>query len=254
MENTSWNFNDVKEKFPVIIDCDHEAKAYYIKWHDQLALEAWLGTEEDEDSMLAKLRGQCLRIALQLHAMDAVLDGKQIDDPVSLDVMQRACEFSDWLKAHQRAAWRMLKGAASMPTGRELRVCEAIVTLESEIVNGFLPTARIVETVNGSIEERYRMISDSVGKTCSKLGLENSRTEKQKGWVVAPEDIARFRELLEQPGIGGRRGRSEDHPAPYICQNSPAYPADVAGPAGEPTQTDPNSPAEAALVADVEVF
>ncbi|WP_031385783.1 DUF3987 domain-containing protein [Desulfonatronum thiodismutans] len=209
---TILDFNDTKEREqqPLVIDCDREAKEYYIKWHDQLALEAWLGTEEDEDSMLAKLRGQCLRIALQLHAMDAILDEKAIDAPLSLDVMTRACGLADWLKAHQRHAWKMLKGAAAMPTGRELRVCEAIVALESEIVKGFLPTARIVETVNGSTDERFHMTPEAVGKVCSKLGLEGARTGQQKGWSVSPDDIARFMKFLETTGTTGKPGKSEE--------------------------------------------
>jgi hypothetical protein len=192
--------NNTGQEYPIIIDCDREAKSYYIKWHDKLALEAWLGPEDNEDSLLAKLRGQCLRIALQLHLTDAILDEKPIEAPVSLDVMQRACELSDWLKSHQRYAWQMLKGAAAMPTGKELRVAQAVVALESEIENSFIATARIVEAVNATTKAPFRLAPGTVGKTCSRLGLEQSRTRTSKGWSIGPDDLVRLRELLE-PGV-----------------------------------------------------
>ncbi len=186
-----------EDKKPLIIPCSQEAKIVFIPWHDQQATEALLGVEEDEDSLLHKIRAQCLRLALGLHCVDAILDGKPINAPVSADVMIRACALATWLKEHSKAVWGILKGVSTQATGKEYRVGTALLALVDKITNGMLPTALIVERVNQGQDKRFHMSAKAVGKACAKLGLEKQGTREARGWTVTPDDVARLMELLK---------------------------------------------------------
>lgn len=188
---------DEEEDLRNMIDCTNEAREHFAKWHDDLETEKWLGEDDSEDSMLSKLRGQCLRLALHLHLVDCILDRKDNMTPLSIQTMQRACLLTDWIKAHARAAWNILKGSAALPTGQEIRVGKAILALVDQIKDGLLLTSLITAQANKGLEKRFHLSARAVGKTCSKLGLEKKDSGKDRGWTVTPEDVARLKTILE---------------------------------------------------------
>ena len=51
---------------PKYLGVKQEAKALYVAWHDRLAMEAWMGTDGDDNSVLSKLRDQWLADCLDL--------------------------------------------------------------------------------------------------------------------------------------------------------------------------------------------
>lgn len=181
------------------IPCSFEAKKKYIEWHNEQAIEAWLGTEGDDESMLHKIRAQCLRIALGLHCVDAILNNKNIDDPVSADVMQRACDLTDWLKAHAKIVWSFLSEKSCIPTSREVRVASAVLDLVDQIKDAMLPTNMIVEKVNENHQKHFHLSPDIVGKTLKSLGLTNARNTRCRGWEVNTGILDKLRSLANNP-------------------------------------------------------
>ena len=180
---------------PVIIGVDGAAKRLYRAWHDRLAMEAWMGTDDDSDSLLSKLRGQCLRLALILHEMHAAILERDDRTPVEEETMAGAIALSDWLREHQGHAWKLIGSAGQVVESAPLdvRVAAAIVSLEGEIQGGRMPTAKVAEKVNAGLDPSLLVDVRAVGKACSRLGLTMVKTNGPRMIEVFPHVLTRMR-------------------------------------------------------------
>ncbi|WP_043635227.1 DUF3987 domain-containing protein [Desulfovibrio sp. TomC] len=180
---------------PVIIGVDGAAKRLYRAWHDRLAMEAWMGPDDDSDSLLSKLRGQCLRLALILHEMHAAILERDDRAPVEEETMAGAIALSDWLREHQGHAWKLIGSAGQVVESAPLdvRVATAIVSLEGEIQGGRLPTAKVAEKVNAGLDPSLLVDVRAVGKACSRLGLTMVKTNGPRMIEVFPHVLTRMR-------------------------------------------------------------
>jgi hypothetical protein len=186
-----------EEGEPVIIGVSREAKVVYENWFNEQVLEPWKNLEASVyEAVLAKLRGQCLRIALVLHCLEAVDTGGPDVSPVSLETMERAITLASFFKAHQRNAWQSIvnqdKVAELPPLPRQ--VARAILALEGKIVGGMLATAEITNLVNQGLDERFCVSPDTVGKTAGMLKLVTDKLPDRSGcgFRIKPEDLQRL--------------------------------------------------------------
>lgn len=197
---------DGKSKY---IGVTKEAKAIYIAWHDALSREAWLSMDDSETGLLSKVRAQGLRICLLLHIIEKIMMGEDEMDAVLPDTMIRALTLMDWLRAHTQATWKMLKQKAQAPTGQDVRVAQAILSIEDQIEGGWLSTNAITDQTNKGQDEKFHLQSDKVGRICSSLGLKGKRRrvclnpgqkKKEKkmarGVLITPDDLNRLSEYL----------------------------------------------------------
>ena len=178
------------------IGVSHEAKALFIKWHDELAFESWLSNDETETSLLSKVRARGLRICLILHCLESVLNEKSEMTAISHETMARALKLMDWLRLHTQATWQMLKQKACAPTGQEVRIAEAIINIQSSIKDGWLSTRDITEQANKGQDSRFFIPSDKVGRICIALGLEKKATRTARGFLITPENLLSLSNLL----------------------------------------------------------
>jgi len=178
------------------IEVSDAAQKIFIKWHDEIAHESWFSSDETENGLLTKVRARGLRICLLIHCMDAVLDGKNEMIPVSDITMIRALKLIDWLRLQTQATWQMLKLVAQAPNGQDMRIAQAIISLQNQIKDAWLSTNDITEQVNLGQEKRFNISSNTTGRICSRLGLENKRRSSARGFLITPEDIGRMTNLL----------------------------------------------------------
>jgi hypothetical protein len=181
------------------IDVADDAKTLFREWHDNIANEGFYSADEDESSLLAKIRARGLRICLLLHCMDSVLDDADEMIPISRDTMSRALSLMDWLRIHTQATWRMLRLKAQAPTGQQIRVANAIINIEHQIKKGWLSTADITQEVNSGQQKRFHLSNINIGKICSDLGLENKATSSARGFLITSENITWLRNLSVNP-------------------------------------------------------
>jgi len=187
---------DLVEGDSKYIGVKEEAKRLYIDWHDALSREAWLCTDDSETGLISKVRAQGLRICLLLHIIEKIMDGSNEMEAVSADTMSRALVLMDWLRAHTKATWQMLKQKAQAPTGQAVRVAQAIIEIQDQIAGGWLSTQAITDQTNKGQDKRFQLQSNQVGRICTSLGLVNKPTREAKGYLVTPDDIARLSEYL----------------------------------------------------------
>jgi hypothetical protein len=169
---------------PNIVILSQEAKAVYKAWFNEQAAEPWMDFNSQQyEALSAKLRGQCARLALILHCMEACADNNRLDQPISGVTMKRAVVLSDWFKTHQRHVWQVIGNVGQITecSPLEKRVAKAILDLESEIVGGMLPTSRIAEKVNEGVEDKFQVSSLSVGKCYKKLNLKSKHLPDKTG-------------------------------------------------------------------------
>jgi len=178
------------------IEVSGKAKNIYIKWHNDLAEEAFYSSDETESGLLTKVKARGLRICLLLHCMEAILEDKSEMSPISSDTMTKALKLMDWLRVHTQATWLMLKQEAQIPTGHEMRVAQAIMFIQDQIKNGWLSTGDIAKKVNEAQNKRFHLSTIEIGKICTKLGLEKKPTSSARGFLITPEDIIRLINLL----------------------------------------------------------
>ncbi len=175
------------------IGVSKEAKQIYVQWHDRIATESWMGSADDEDSVLSKLRDQCLRLCLIIHLLEAVAGQHDDFSLVSLDTMKKAIVLADWFREHQQQAWSLIghgrkKAVEAEPLER--RVALAILDLQAEIQNGQLPVSRVVEQVN--IGSNIAIDGRVIGRSWKKLGISKSRDPKKRSIVVGRNTICRL--------------------------------------------------------------
>ena len=124
---------DSEGKKSRIIGCGTEAKALFAAWFNSLAAEPWQSLAAGQhEAASAKLRGQCLRACLILHVLQAVARGENEMESVSSATMADAITLADWVKAHQRAAWRLISKTQAEVSPVEMRVARAVTNLENQ--------------------------------------------------------------------------------------------------------------------------
>ncbi|AGW13140.1 DUF3987 domain-containing protein [Megalodesulfovibrio gigas] len=188
---------DFHEDNPLHLTLEPDAKQLFIAWHDELAREQWLGDGEDQDSLLSKLRGQCLRLALQLHCLEDVLAGRDCIGSICAATMAGAIALANWLRGHQEQCWTLLgqAGRVQDPPPLHRRVALAVLGLEGDVQGGRLPTAAIHAWVNDGLDARCQVDSRAVGKACSKIGLRSSRKMHGGGWHIDAQALTRCRAI-----------------------------------------------------------
>ena len=197
------NFDFGEDGQPEIIKVSKEAKETFIAWFDEQAREPWRDAEAAVyQAVLAKLKGQCLWVALILHCFDAAVDHRSELVVLEEGVMRRAIVLVNFFKVHQKAIWSQVirnKQALSL-NPLQKRVARAIIALEGEIENSILPTSRVAEQANSAMDERFRIETRSVGKTASSLGFYSTHTKNKKAraLVVDPEKLRKLKSILER--------------------------------------------------------
>ena len=185
------------------LDCSEEgkfigvmedAKEVFVKWHDDLAREAFY-SDEGLGGLLNKVRAQGLRICLIMHIMNSILDGKDEMRPVSRDTMIKALRLTNWLREHTQATWQMLRKEGQPATGQDVNVAQAIISFVQD-GRSWIATQDITDKVNEGLDSRYHLQSSQIGRVCSRLGLTSKRTSQAKGYMVTQEDIERLGSFL----------------------------------------------------------
>ncbi len=189
---------------PKVIRVTPEAKGLYEAWYNALAREPWVDTEAAAyEAVFAKLRGQCLRIALILHCMEANHEGISELTPVREATMQRAILLADCFKAHQKRVWQYVLNPEKVVEVSPLqnRVAAAILELAPEIKAGMLPTARITEQVNSKSDKSFHLSTDMVGKVLATLGFHPRKLPDglARGVALTEGDLNRIANLFTSP-------------------------------------------------------
>ncbi|MGO9021404.1 MAG: DUF3987 domain-containing protein [Syntrophobacteraceae bacterium] len=194
-----YSFDD--EGNPLVISVSNRAKRRYIEWFNEQATEPWRELDNAVyEALLAKLRGQCLRLCLILHCMEAVENGVSELQLVTEETMLKAIRTADCIKVHQMQVWQCVVNRTPVDEILPLQrgVVRAILDLQDEIRNGMLPTARIAAKVNEGVDEKYHASTMSVGKTTASLGFTARHLpgETTRGISITPDDIARLKPLI----------------------------------------------------------
>jgi len=221
------NFNDSGEAS--IVGVSPEAKAVYQEWYNEQVMEPWVDTSaEVYEAVLAKLRGQCLRLALILHCIEAVTRGSSELKPVSHQTMQNAIRLADCVKAHQKRVWGFVinPGQVSDLTPLQKRVARSIVALESEIHGGMLPTARIAQEINKGVDHKFHISVESAGKAASNLGFKSGHLpdKSARTIIITETDLHKFKSIFKttvrtvrsvpNPDMASGRGQNQTVPEP----------------------------------------
>jgi hypothetical protein len=165
---------------PIVINVNRPAKALFIAWYNELSCEPWVDADAKEyDAVLAKLKGQCLRIALILHCMDAVACGRTEMEAVSEETMAKAIRLTNCFKEHQKATWKFLMSAGCVVevTPIQKRVVCAILDLETAITKGMLFTSQLVDHLNKGLPESLKLRPETVGKAVASLGFSTRKSD-----------------------------------------------------------------------------
>jgi len=182
----------------IIVDVTPDAKKAYTRWYDQLKDNPWTEFEPQfYYPVVAKLRGQCLRIALILHCVSNIGTKESELSPVTEGTMQNAICLSNHLLQHQRQIYGLINSGEDLELSPpQMAIAKAIISLEAEITGGFLSTARIAEVVNEGIDERFRITGRATGKITASMGLRQKRQKDKRGVSVTPEDLTRIKNAL----------------------------------------------------------
>ena len=186
---------------PTEIQCTEEAKNAFIEFNNEISTQSWMGSADNEDSVLQKMKARCLRICLLMHISTQILENKDITTNVSLETMNNAITLTHWLIQHTKITWSMLKDNSTLATGKELMVAQAIINLESSVRNNFLSTQAITEEVNRNQKPEHHLSPLAVGKIRKSLNINEGRNPSQRGWEITPAVIAHCRSLVEKTVI-----------------------------------------------------
>ena len=192
------NFNSKGR--PMVIDVNPDAKRVYSLWHDQLKDNPWIELDlQFYYPMMAKLRAQCLRIALVFHCVSNIGTMESELSPVTEGTMLSAICLSNHLLQHQRQIYGLINSGEELELSPpQMAIAKAIISLEAEITGGFLSTARIAEKANEGLDERFHITGKSTGKIAASLGLKKKRHDSKRGVFVTAEDFTRLKNALGQ--------------------------------------------------------
>jgi hypothetical protein len=191
---------------PFAVDVSDAARKAFVDWYDVQVAEPWFKENAQIfEALLAKLRGQCLRICLILHCLESVSSGLSELREVSFSTMENAIKIADCLKIHQKNTWEYIlkEGGVTELSPIQKRVARAILDLEPEIENGMLPTARITKAVNVGMAKKFHFTSTRVGKIAAALGFSNQKMPdgKARGIVVEPSQLQKYKSLLNVSNV-----------------------------------------------------
>jgi hypothetical protein len=191
---------------PYLIKVGAQAKQLFVDWFNIQAAEPWFKESTQVfEALLAKLRGQCLRLCLILHCLESAASGISELREISRETMEKATKMASCLKIHQTNTWKYIlsEGSVMELTPVQKRVVRAILQLEPEIVGGMLPTARITEVVNVGMAEKFRFSSTKVGKVLASLGFKNQKLPdgKARGIVIEAGQLPKYKSLLNVSNV-----------------------------------------------------
>jgi DNA polymerase-1 len=218
---------------PVSVMLNPEAHETYLAWHDRGAVNSFWN-DPDFESVMNKLQGQCLRIALNLYYMDII--SKREPEVLSLqrDVMLRAIRLTEFFMTHQKRIWDHMtaqKEILGLPSLAQ-QVLKAILVLEDKIEKGKLATRLITKYLNQGAYDRCQVSPDSVGKMAKPLGLKTGKMPggRERGYVISSEDLERLKELdtldaWDTSFKGGRWRKNESAPPTLVESCVPSVPS-----------------------------
>ena len=86
------------------------------------------------------------------------------------------------------------------PYRSDFHVAAAILNLQDQIKNSWLPTCLITEQYNKDLKKGFQLTVDTVGRACSRLGLQRKPTREKRGFMVTEEDLKALEiKLLQGP-------------------------------------------------------
>jgi hypothetical protein len=186
---------------PNIIGVCPDAKRAYTLWYDGLKDNRWTDSQSHHyyNSVIAKLRAQCLRIALILHCISNVGTKESELAPVTAETMHSAIRLSNFLLEQQRRIYALINSAQDVILSPvQISVARAIVTLEGSIENGFLSTDSISKAVNNGVDAKFRMNARAIGKIATSLDLSRHRLGAGKrGCRITPDDMTSLKNMLQ---------------------------------------------------------
>ncbi len=214
MIKTFLNFAFTEEEKPRIVPVSPAAKMRYIDWYNHQVSEPWRDLDAVlYEALLAKLRGQCLRLCLILHCMDAAQKGCSELLPVSESTMQNAILLTECFKLHQKQIWQFLVNptACEELSPLQKRVIRAVLDLQGSIRSGMLPTSLITEKINEGINEKFHASIMTIGRVAASLGFAAKHLpgETTRGICISTDDLARLRPLVQHSGSSGTCGLIE---------------------------------------------
>lgn len=204
-------YDFVDEDKPLIVPVSPAARMRFIEWFNQQVSEPWRNLDGIlYEALLAKLRGQCLRLCLILHCMGAYEKRQSELLLVSEATMANAIRLADCFKEHQKQVWQFLVNPAKIHEISPLQkqVIRAILNLQDEIRGGMLPTALVTEKINEGMNDKFHVSSMTVGRAAVSLGFSTKHIpgETTRGICITDDDLARLKPLVEISGLNGTSG------------------------------------------------
>ena len=183
---------------PVFIHMDPAARNLYIEWFNEQSFEPWREFHvKSFEAVLAKLKGQCFRLALILHSIKAAAENRLDTEPISVKTMENAIRLANCFKSHQKHVWEHMIRVSEIIQLEPLdkRVLEAILKLEDQISKCMLQTDLITDEVNKNFSFRFQVEARAVGKTAKKLKLTTKKMPdgNSRGFYIEQKDIRRLR-------------------------------------------------------------
>jgi DNA polymerase I-like protein with 3'-5' exonuclease and polymerase domains len=183
---------------PVFVPIDPAARELYIEWFNDQAWEPWREFHvKSFEAVLAKLKGQCFRLALILNCIEAIAEQRPGTEPITATTMENAIKLAGCFKSHQKHVWEHMIRVSEIVQLEPLdkRVLEAILRLKDQISKSVLQTDLITDEVNEAFHPRFHVEARAVGKTAKKLKLTTRKMPdgNSRGFYLEQKDIQRLR-------------------------------------------------------------
>jgi hypothetical protein len=194
---------------------DTNAKTAFVKWFNTMSNESWTNVDTTSyNAFIEKMKSQCLRICLQLHALETVEGLHSLSAPLCLQTMEHAIQIITWFKFNQRQICSYVSNPDNFRevSGFQKDVANAIVALYriDKSLNP-LPTALITDKLNEMKNSSLKSVE--VGRACSALGLEERRTSSARGYKINHQALS----FLAQ--ITGEKVLDDDPSDPIVNPN-----------------------------------
>ncbi|MGO9018706.1 MAG: DUF3987 domain-containing protein [Syntrophobacteraceae bacterium] len=214
MIQTFLNYGFGEDDKSLIVNIGPAARKKYISWYDEQVAEPWRNLDAVlYEALLAKLRGQCLRLCLILHCMQAAEKKCSELTAVSESTMCNAIKLTNCFKQHQKQIWQFLVNPAGCEELSPLqkRVIRAILDVQDSVRSGMLATALIAEKVNAGVNEKFHVSSMTVGRVATSLGFATKHLpgETTRGICITELDLDRLRPLITISGSSGTSGMDD---------------------------------------------
>ena len=186
------NFDFDVDGKPVLIGLTPEAKALYVKWHNQMIDQAWpVHPIETYDTFLVKAQDRCLRIALALHCLEAVADGKSELVPISQSTMARAIHFNKWLFDQTRCVLDFACQAPKLGRLTDFQgvVADTLLKMPVSYTPVTISTAQMAKLVTKNAGARKSYNTAAVGKALKSFGFDDIRLDGDRSYIIVPEKL-----------------------------------------------------------------